>query len=170
MSKMMTSAAANKLLKTYNEKVEHLYQVESMRKSYTRVEGINPILPEYSFSNTRKEIDDLNSKIVELKHAINKFNVITIVGDTGLTIDQVLVKMAQLTKAKVVLDSLRGMQKEQIREGYALRAASTVEYTVANFEPSDAQAEYDRVCEELTELQLNLDAINSTAEFEVTCL
>ncbi|MCM1440434.1 MAG: hypothetical protein NC131_14700, partial [Roseburia sp.] len=76
--KQVTSAVANKLPKKYNEDLQRLYNEEQQRSSYTEVEGIKPVIPEYDFKGTRKEIDLLMLKIFNLKHAINVFNTTTV--------------------------------------------------------------------------------------------
>lgn len=161
MAKMLTSAAANKLLKRYNDKVDHLYLMETQRRSYTQIEGKEEAKPDYDFYKTRDEIEDLNRKILVIKHAINEFNVKTVIKNTGLTIDQTLIRMAQLTKVKSVLDIMRSTQEKQY-DSIGIRTTGVVGLTIANFNPEDAQRRYDDVCEELSNLQLDLDMVNNT--------
>lgn len=165
----MTSATANKLLKTLNERVTHLYQVESNCMTYTAIQGIDPIVPEYDINAVREEISTLNGRIVTLKHEINKFNVETVIPSLGLTIDAVLVQMKQLTTEKNRLDSMRSNQPKTINSSYVSRSTNNqVEYRVANYDPKVAEKMYQEVSEQLTRLQLELDLCNNTIEFEVS--
>lgn len=163
MGRILTSAAANKLLKSYNDKVEHLYLLEMQRKTYVQIQGADENKPDYDFQKTREEIDRLNKNILAIKHAINSFNCKTTIKNIGLTIDQALIRMAQLTKIKSTMDGMRSMQKKQL-EQMGVRTSGVVGYTMTSYEPADAQLVYDAVCEELATLQLELDIINNTEE------
>lgn len=167
MAQIMTSAAANKLLKSYNDRVDNLYMIESQRRSYTRVDGVVPIKPEYDFDAVRTEIDSLNGKIIEIKHAINMFNVNTVLPEACITIDRALIKMAQLNKLKTTLNLMRMQEPEKLKESFGQRASNTAEYTVANYNPKDAQKVYEDVCNELSALQLELDFVNSTEKITI---
>ena len=162
----ITSAAANKLLKQYNEKLAQLYQQEDQCSTYVEVEGTTPVVPEYDFGKTREEALILRKQVCTLKHAINQFNVTTTVDNTGLTIDQVLVKLAMLNKEKLRLQAMRSRQPKSLKSGFGARN-NVIEYDIANFKIDDAAACYERVDEEINKLQLALDVVNNTAVFEV---
>ena len=166
MGKRMTSAGANKLLKSWNDRIDYLYRTEAQTYQYTEVEGVAPVIPEYDFASVRMEITLLNDKVVMLKHALNMFNMNTWIEPLNMTVDKALVKMKQLSRLKDRLNDMRNMQPKALKPQLGVRSTNQVEYTVANFSISEAEESYDRISEELTRLQLELDIVNNTIQFE----
>lgn len=162
----MTSAVANKLLKKYNEDLQRTYRDEDARSSYTEVQGIEPTVPDYDFAKTRSEVEALMSKIRNIKHAINVFNTTMVLEKAGMTIDEALVYMAMLTKEKSRLEGLLVPNKKTLKTGFGARS-NVVEYVVANYNVENVRNQYERVNQRLTDLQVELDLVNSTVMFEV---
>lgn len=162
----VTSAVANKLLKKYNEDLERLYKSEAACSIYTEIEGVEPIVPEYDFELARVNIRRLMSAISELKHAINVFNTTTTLPNSGFTIDEALVQMALLTKEKNRLDSLIRPTTKEVKTGFSVRS-NQIEYSVVNYDIDTVKKKYDAISKELTDLQLELDVVNTTVKFEV---
>ena len=162
----MTSAVANKLLRKYNEELQRKYNEESQCSTYTEVEGVNPLIPSYNFSEVRSDIKQLMDKIRKLKHAINVFNTTTVLQKFDMTIDEVLVYMSMLSKEKVRLEKMIVPNTKVINTGFSARN-NVVEYTVYNYDVKDVRDKYDDVCELITTLQLELDLTNSTVTFDV---
>ena len=90
----LTPASTNKLLKQFKEKLNYLYGKEQKLSSYILITGEEPVKPDYDLEAFRKNIGSIMDNTLILKHAVNTFNTSTLVGQTGLTVDQVLVKMA----------------------------------------------------------------------------
>lgn len=160
----VTSAEAKKLLHQYED--EYLKIINDEKKKHTFRcavgENVNDCKTEYYFEETQKRIDELNKRIMKLRHAINLFNIFTEVkGD--MTIDQVLVRLPQLTSQKLKLD---GMRKIPSKERYSI-SGSIIDYTYTAYDPAEADAKYKEICNEIQELQLALDRINNTMTFEV---
>lgn len=164
----LTSAAANKMLKSYNERIAFLYQREYTNMTYTEVQGVKPEIPDYSFDETRQEIEELNRKVVILKHAINRFNTDTRLKKIDVSIDMALIQLGQLSTMKKRLEQMRNTEKRKIRSTFGQRATSgSVEYDVANFDKESVEKAYQKVCEDITTLQLELDLCNNTVTFMV---
>lgn len=165
--KTMTSATANKMLKQLNNDLAYAYQQENQDNTYIRISGETPIIPDYNIHSKRAEITAIQDRIIRVKHALNAFNARCVVPNTGgLTIDQVLVKMSMLNREKTQMESMRAIPKQRPRQ--TLRCTSnTPEYDVANFDPKEAGEYYNEVSKKLTNMQLALDAVNSTETFEV---
>lgn len=163
--KKVTSAVANKLLKKLNEDLERLYKEEASKFVYTEIEGIEPIIPDYDFDKTREQVVELMRQIRELKHAINVFNTTTVVIE-GMTIDEVLVYMAMLTKEKNRLNNMILPVNKELQSGFGIRN-NQVEYKVLNYDVNDVRKHYKDLDDELTALQVQLDIVNSTVEFEI---
>ena len=167
----MTSAYANKILKKLQEDKEFYLNKEKEGRTYVAAIDEEPVIPEYDYAETAAEIEKIDEKIVKVKHAINVSNctnTITIAGDE-ITIDSVLIKMAQLNKRKNVLDSMRKAQpKSRVNNsGWFAQKKTIVEYQYVNYDIGLVKEEYERVDKELAEIQIALDKYNLTIEFDV---
>ena len=129
-----------------------------------------PVLPEYDDSQVADTIDQIYRKIVKIKHAINNANLTSQiqVGDEVMTVDQILIRMAQINRRKSFLDSLRKQSpKVRINAGvYSARKAAP-EYRYINYDLEVVKQDYERVDEELGKMQMALDKHNQTFEFDV---
>lgn len=162
----LTSATANKMLKQLNNELQWMYSSEDRDRTYIRISGEQPIIPDYNYSETRAKARQFIDKIGRLKHALNVFNTTTTVPDTGLTIDQLLVHMAMLNKEKAILERFRRTPAQAVRE--SIRCTNSLpEYDVANFDTKEAEADYKKLEEEIARMQTALDTVNSTVTFEV---
>ncbi len=165
----VTSAYANKLLKQLNEEKEFWINKERQSSVYTAAVDEIPVVPEYDYTAVAQTIEELDRKIRVIKHAINVANVISTVqvGEETLSIDTILVKMAQWNKRKELLDYLRKQEPKMRKEtGYGGRNAAP-EYQYINYDLTLIKKEYERISTELMELQLALDRYNQSFEFEV---
>ena len=169
--KMMTSAYANKILKKLNEDKEFWLEKERDSYVYEAAVGEEPVVPEYDFEEVNRNIDEIDCNIVRIKHAINLANVTNTIkfGDKELTVDAVLVRMAQLSRRKSMLDNMRKQQpKTRTGMSYAPTGRNAVpEYRYINYDLELAKKEYERIDKEITEMQIALDKYNQTVEFEV---
>lgn len=165
----MTSAYANKMLKQYQEEKEFWNNKERQSCVYTAAVGETPVVPSYDFLKVSETIKELDAKICKIKHAINLANVTNEVqvGDRLMSIDSVLVEMAQFNKRKEFLDYLRKQEPKMRKEsGFAARN-SAPEYQYINYDLDVAKKEYEAVAACIMEMQLALDRYNQTVEFEV---
>ena len=105
----MTSAYANKVLKKLTEDKEYWLKKENDGSTYVAAVDEEPVIPDYDYSTVAAEIEAIDDRIMKIKHAINVNNVTNRieVGDVCMTIDEILVRMAQLNKRKSFLDTLR---------------------------------------------------------------
>lgn len=163
----LTSASANKLVKSYNERIDRLYRIIAERKTYIEVEGSKPIIPDFSYNKVQAEIEEYSRKVLKLKHAINVFNSTTDIPDIGFTIDNALVRMAQLSRQKQLLSSMCDAPERKLNNGYSARNSGQVEYECLNYDTEVVAADYEAVCLELYDLQIQLDLVNNTVRFKV---
>ncbi len=166
---MMTSAYASKMLKQLEE--DKNFWVNKERNSCTYVAAVDEeaVIPEYDYTEVATTIAEIDKKMCTIKHAINLANVSNHVDVAGesLTIDMILVKMAQLNQRKAILDYMRKLQpKTRKEQSYGNRAAAP-EYQYINYDLDLIKAEYEQVSTEIMNLQLALDKYNQTFEFEV---
>lgn len=166
MAMEVTSAVANKLLRNLNEDLKRAYDEEGQCCTYTEVDGVEPAIPTYKFEEIRSSVEGLMDKIVRLKHAINVFNSVTVLPESGLTIDSALVYMAMLNKEKSRLENMIIPVKRKLKTGYGARSGC-IEYEVLNYDADDVRAKYNEVSKKLSDIQIELDVINSTVTFKI---
>ena len=162
-----TSAAANKLLKQLQGEYSDLVYNERLSCVFVAatVENLEEARPEYSYEALQERLEELDRQIRTIKHAINVFNTTTTVDGFGMTIDQMLVYIPQLSAMK---DRLSGLTKVLPKRRLDnTTGTSLVEYQYANYDVARAKADYDRVCKTLNQAQLALDRLNTTETMEI---
>lgn len=166
----MTSAYANKMLKSLEE--DKVFWVNKEATSSTYVAAINeePVVPEYDYTEVAATITSLDEKIAIIKHALNvtNSNEKVQVGDAEMSIDTILIKMAQLNKRKSVLDQMRKQLPKAREEQRSYMSRNTVpEYRYINYDLELIKKEYEAVSKTIMEMQMALDKYNQTVQFEV---
>ena len=163
-----TSSQAGKLLRKLNDDYTALLKKEEMSKDFLVSLGENPenIRPEYDFCATQKELETLENKIRKVKHALNAFNSTTVISEFGITIDEMLVLIPQLSKRKQKLSAMKGKLPKMREQGFA-RNSAVVEYRYLNYEVSQAESEYEKVTELLAKAQMALDLANNASTLEI---
>jgi len=167
---MMTSACANKMLKRLSEDKEFWRNKELEGMTYVAALDEEPVIPEYDYETVAATIAEIDDKILVIKHAINLNNTINRiqVGAKEMTIDEILVRMAQLNRRKTVLDAMRKKEpKSRINSGYYASRKAVPEYEYINYDLETVKAAYEEVDAEITVMQIALDKYNQTFEFEV---
>lgn len=163
----LTSAMANKLLKDYQRQIEELEQMEmeTMKFTVASTEDVESVRPEYDYGATRLAISDLNRKIVKLKHYINQFNITTVIQGFEMTVDKALVWLPMLNREAQRLGLMANMHAKT--RCSSRLTAPLIEYQYANYDIDKAKTDYENVLATIRELQLALDTVNNTIEFEV---
>ena len=166
----MTSAYANKTLKSLEE--NKAYWVNKEAESSTYVVAINedPVVPEYDYTEVSSIIDEIDEKIAVIKHALNVTNATArvFVGDVEMSIDTILIKMAQLNKRKSVLDVMRKqLPKARVEQRAYMSRNSVPEYKYINYDLELIKKEYENVSMKIMEMQMAVDQYNQTVQFEV---
>ena len=166
----MTSAYANKLLKKLAEDKNFWMQKESEGCTYVAALDEEPLIPDYDYAEVAKKLEEIDEMTVKIKHAINISNCSNkvTVGTEEMTVDQILVKMAQLSNRRCRLDNMRRRQpKTRINSGAYNTKKTAPEFQYTNYDIERVQKDYDAVNEEIQTMQLALDKYNQTVEFEV---
>lgn len=166
----MTSACANKMLKKLNEDKDFWRNKEQGECFYTAAENEEPVIPDYDYVTVSKEIAEIDEKMCVIKHAINLANVSSQiqVGDKMMSVDQILVKMAQLNNRKRMLDIMRKRTpKKRLATSLFGHKTPAPEYEFINYDLELVKADYERIDSEIMEMQIALDKYNQTFEFEV---
>ena len=165
----MTSAQAAKELRKLNDQHDAMLAKENKSREFVAAiqEDIEKIRPVYDYTGVQTDLERMESQIRALKHAINTFNLSQEVPGFGMTIDQMLVFIPQLTARKKKLDYMRKkLPREREDSGYG-RSSSIVEYKYANYDIATVEADYLEAVDKLAAAQNVLDQVNSTVEFDV---
>ena len=165
----MTSALANKMIKSLEDDKAFWTNMERSSCTYVAAVDEEPVIPEYDYATVSKTIADIDEKIAIIKHAINLANATSKVpvGENEMSIDTILVKMAQLNRRKEFLDMLRKtLPKERAGVRYGTRT-TVPEYRYINYDLDLVKEEYERVSQIITQMQLALDKYNQTEMFDV---
>lgn len=163
-----TSAQANKLLKKLNDEYSALLDKEQRSRDFRAAMGedIESVRPAYDYAKTQARLEELEGTIRRLKHAINRFNTTQVVDGFGITIDEMLVYIPQLTKRKSKLLEMKSrLPKERVEEQYG-RQSNIIDYTYTNYDLTAVEADYEKAADELSRAQLALDAVNQRDFFE----
>ena len=165
-----TSAQAGKLLRKFNDDYTALLKKEEMSKDFLVSLGENPdnIRPDYDFTAMQAELQALEDKIRIVKHALNLFNTQTVIPDFGITIDEMLVLIPQLSKRKQKFAAMKGKLPKMREQGGAYaRISAVVEYRYLNYDVAQVEAAYEAVSEQLAKAQMALDLVNNSEQLEI---
>lgn len=161
------SAQAAKLLSKLQQDFDQLAVFEANAKTFLASVGEDPesVRPEYDYKATKKELDALSAKIRKVKHAINAFNTTTVVPEFGITIDELLVYIPQLSAKKAKLRDMADTLPKTRENNYG--KSNIIDYRFANYDIKQVKKDLDAVTEELSKAQLALDTINHSVEFDI---
>ncbi|MBR4027228.1 MAG: hypothetical protein IKJ01_06675 [Lachnospiraceae bacterium] len=166
----VTSAYANKLIKQLEEDKSFWLQKEEESQVYNVSMGEEPLIPEYDYLKVANTIAEIDEKICKIKHAINLHNATSTVtvGDEEMTIDTILVKMAQMNRRKKILDCMRKRQeKTRLNTDMFGGRNTTPEYQYINYDLELVKQEYEKVSEFIMNMQMALDVFNQIHTFEI---
>ena len=166
----MTSAYANKMLKSLDEDKAFWVNKEEASSTYVVANNEEPVVPEYDYVQVANTIAEIDEKITIIKHALNVANATAkvVVDDIEMSIDMILIRMAQLNKRKNVLDIMRKRLPKAREEQRSYMSRNTVpEYRYINYDLELIKKEYESVSLMIMEMQMALDRYNQTVQFEV---
>ena len=163
-----TSSEAAKLLRTLNDEEQALLSKEHLSSTFVAAieEDVESVRPAYSYSETQQKLAEIREKVRRVKHAINCFNASQIVGDTGMTIDQVLVYIPQLTEMRTRLYDMQNRLPKQRTSVGGIGSNTVIDYRYANYSVERAKEDYTRISDELRKIQTALDVVNTTVKME----
>ena len=169
MKYTVTSAEASKMLKKILEEKNIVLAKERQSSVFNASlgEDVDSVRPVYDYEETQKTLEFFDRKIRALKHAINCFNASQTVGDTGMTIDQVLVYIPQLTEMRTRLYDMQNRLPKQRTSVGGIGSNTVIDYRYANYSVERAKEDYMRVSDELRKVQTALDVVNTTVKMEI---
>lgn len=163
--KTLTSASANKLLRQLENDKYFLESQERSTCTYVLAKDEEAEPPLYDYAETQKSIDEIDARERAIRHALHRFNMETVLPDLGITVDEALIRMAQLSRRARRLDNLRSTQA--VAREHGRFSGNLIEYRYANFDVNQAKADYEAVTDQINALQLKIDLCNQTIPFEV---
>ena len=162
-----TSAEAGKLVKKLNDEQSSIILREENGKEFLAAVGedIESVRPGYDFATTQVALNEIETKIRKVKHALNVFNSTTVIPEFGMTIDEMLVYIPQLTMRKNKLARMKD-RLPKVREQTRVNS-SILDYRYLNYGVDEAAAEYDKISDTLSKAQNALDAANMNQTLEI---
>ena len=163
----MTSAQANKILNKLKDDLAYLLTKEAQSRVFNAAvgENIEDIRPDYNYAATQVAIDELDAKIRRVKHTINVFNTTTMLPEQGITIDEALVLIPQLTRERNKLNVMKSrIPRTRVNN---LHSSNVIDYEITNYDIGEVEKDYDAIVEQLSKIQTALDFINGTVTFEL---
>ena len=163
-----TCAEAAKVLRKLNEdlRVLRAKEVKGYRFTAAVDEDLESARPVYNYIQTQNEQLSIEAKIRKVKHAINRFNLETVIPEFGMTVDEMLVYIPQLSERKKKLTEMASfLPKERVSNGY--QATKIIEYSYTNYDLKRAADDLTRVSDELARAQTALDVINNQGQLEL---
>ena len=166
----MTSAEAAKLLRKLNEELDNVLLMEQQSREFSAAlgEDVESVRPAYDYAQVQGQIEELEARIRQVKHAVSSFNLAQEVpGFEGMTIDQMLVYIPQLNRRKAKLSLMQQrLPKQRERVSYG-GGSQIIDYSYANYDLEAVRTDYEKVSEELSRAQTALDLVNTTAQLEI---
>lgn len=169
MKYTVTSAEASKMLKKILEEKNIVLASERQSSVFNASlgEDVDSVRPVYDYEATQKALEAFDRKIRVLKHAINCFNSSQVVGDTGMTIDQVLIYIPQLTEMRSRLYDMQNRLPKQRTSVGGIGSNTVIDYRYTNYSVERAKEDYMRASDELRKVQTALDVVNTTVKMEI---
>lgn len=162
-----TSAQAAKLLAKLQQDYDSLATWEENTKTFLASVGedAESVRPPYSYAETKAQLATLEAKIRRVKHAINTFNTTTVIPAFGMTVDEMLVYIPQLSQKKAKLKEMANTLPKSRCKKY--ERTNIIDYQYINYDLEQVKADLDEVTETLSDAQLALDLINHTETFPI---
>lgn len=160
----MNSDTASKLIKNLQSEIDMLLQAEKRDCTYSHTPSEAPVIPEYSFADTQKRLEELRGNMAALRHAINRFNIETRIPGFDITVDEALGRMSRLNEDKRRLSRLASIPDVTRSREYGSKEPDLVH---RNFNSDEVQAAYKETCDQLMRIQQAINVANLTIEFDV---
>ena len=167
MKKQVTMAVANKMLRTLEEERNYWQHIERNDSVYTVAQGEEPVKPRYDYFEIAEEIDNVNAKIMNLKHAIQVHHTMSEIRVEGevMTADMLQCLIEQTNNRKSFLGNLRKLNPVTRISSRDKKLPPEIRYI--NFDQKVIFEEYDVIAEKLMNLQTAYELFQQTSLFEI---
>ncbi|MBQ3868197.1 MAG: hypothetical protein II789_06610 [Clostridia bacterium] len=163
-----TSSEAAKILRRLNEEHDTLISQENLGSTFIVASGedAESLRPEYDYEETQRALKENEAKVRQIKHALNVFNSTHKLPGYDITVDEALVLIPQLSARKARLGSMRA-NLPKTRERGIHTGGTIIDYRLTNYDPKDAQRDFEETSAELSAIQTALDLFNTTEKLEL---
>lgn len=145
-----------------NEELALLHKKETTDCKFTYLEGEIPMIPIYSPIDTSQNYNKLVENITRIKIGLASFNRKYKGPLTGKTIEEILVMLPLLNFRKRQLEYLRSIPAKT-----RITRNNVSEYTVINYDIGKIDELYKKYCDEIVNLQEDINYLNATNRFDV---
>ena len=152
-----------KYIKELESKKHVLLRQEEKDCRYSYQQEETKIVPKYSYKATRKAVDELDTKIRKLRHALAVANCTVVVDEFNVTIGEALVMLAQYQNKCELLEDMSERQQITQRSTYS----GMMEITCCNYDVATALKDYEQLRLVISRLQVAIDRANLTNYVEV---
>lgn len=152
-----------KYIKELESKKSVLLRQESNDCTYSYQDEANKIVPIYSYKKTRQAVDELDTKIRKLRHALAVANCTVVVEEFGVTLGEALVMLAQYQNKCELLSNMSSRQQISQRSSYV----GKMEITCCNYDVEKVLQDYESLRLLIGRLQVAIDRANLTNYVEV---
>ena len=157
------------MLRKLNEEQEAIKEKESKSSTFivSIEEDVESVRPAYNYERVQEQLELLEEQVRKVKHAINTFNLTTVIPGFDMTVDQMLVYIPQLNERKNKLNRMAGRLPKERVSSARYGTKTIVEYEYSNYDTQQAEADFAIVANELARAQTALDVVNNSVTMEI---
>ena len=129
-------------------------------------ENEKELKPEFDLMDTIKQIEEIDKKIVKIRHCRNQFNNTSVINEIGMTASEALV-MLPIIKVELNKWEALSVRQEKTRKKSGLGSNKEIEYEYTNYSIQDIKKKYEEVRDMQKKIQQELNLFNATEIFDV---
>ncbi len=152
-----------KYIKELESRKDVLLEREQRDRSFVYIDENSKIVPEYSYEETRRQVDELDAKIRYLRHILSVANCNVMVEGFDISIGEALVLLAQSQNKCRILSSMASRQQKTQQTSYS----GKMEVTECNYDVEQVRKDYEDLRLEINKLQVAIDKANLTNVVDV---
>lgn len=160
----MSNYEAIKMVKQLTSEKEELQISEKANSIVVYSADETPPKSNYSFEDTRAQIEAIDKKIRMIKFALAKANTTVLLPNFDITIGEGLVMMAQLQEELRQISPL--VTYENHSSSYNV-STGTLKYTDTLYDVDTVRAKKKELYDMITKLQTAIDKVNINYEFDI---
>lgn len=154
---------AMKRVKELEDKKERIINSENLLSSVTYKDGETPPKSEYSYSQTRKQIQAIDADIRRIKHELAKANCSVVIDGFDITLGEALVYLAQLNAELQRINLLADTKQTAT----TITANGVTVHCDCAYNVKTAVADAEAVNEKIGSLQVAIDRANLVNYIEI---
>lgn len=155
-----------KIIKNLEKRKEEVILFERRNDVETFLSDEKRIPTKYNYNKVKSEISSLDTKTRKLKTILAKANIETMLEDFDMSVSEGLIYLSQLSeslnrlKTQVTRDELTRVTPYGSKR-------DIVEYHSLNYDLAKAKKDYDKLVQEINNLQMSIDRCNLNNYIEV---